>query len=187
MLQYLSKLDPTQSVYTGMYMWAGKELFAHGGSGFMVSRPAMQTITTYYYQHQKELEDFVDNNWAGDCALGRAMRDAGVPFTNAWPVVQGDYPGWLTYDAADGRSMADAIARLWCTPVATFHHVSPDAVRDIWDIEQEWITKQSVSHLSCFIFEKLMANMVITKEHQRCSTTKGRVRSVHHATDGRVT
>ena len=68
--------------------------------------------------------------------------------------MQGDYPGWLTYDAAEGRSTVDAVARVWCTPVATFHHTSPDAIHDMWVVEQEWIAEQDeVSHLSCFTRE----------------------------------
>ena len=155
MLQYLSALDPTQELYTGMYMWAGADLFAYGGSGFVVSRAATQTVATYYSLHKEELEDFFDHNWAGDCALGKAMRDAGVPFPNAWPVMQGDYPGWLTYDAAEGRSMADAIARFWCTPVATSHHVSPDAVHDVWVVEQECIAKNRNVSYSAGLIRKI--------------------------------
>ena len=150
MLQYLSALDHAKPLYTGMYMWSGTDLFLYGGAGFVVSHTAMQMFATYYSLHKEELEAFVDENWAGDWALGKAMQDAGVPFTNAWPVMQGDYPGWLTYDGASGRSMMEGIAKVWCTPVATFHHVSPDAVRDLWAVEQAWTVKEdSVSHQSC--------------------------------------
>ena len=162
MLQYLSALDPTQPLYRGMYMWSGSDIFAYGGAGFILSRPAMQAVAAHYSQHQKEFEDFVDDHWAGDHALGKAVTDAGVPFKNAWPVMQGDYPGWLMFDSAEGRSMADAIARVWCTPVATFHHTSPDAIRDMWTVEQEWNTEQDdVSHLSCLIQKKKNGDLML--------------------------
>jgi hypothetical protein len=118
-------------------MYIGPDLFAHGGSGFIVSNPAMQRVVNYYGWHKTQLEDAVDHHWAGDCILGTAFRDSGVKFTNAWPIVQGDYPGWVTYDGPEGR---DAIAKVWCTPVATYHHVSPEAVKGMWEVEQAWIT-----------------------------------------------
>ena len=55
------------------HMWSGPGIFAYGGAGFIVSRPAMHRVATYYSLHQKEFEDFVDNHWAGDHALGKAV------------------------------------------------------------------------------------------------------------------
>jgi hypothetical protein len=152
MLEFLSTLNSTQSVYTGMYMWVGHDLFPYGGAGFVVSRPAMESVVAYFHDHKDELEKYVDNHFNGDAAIGKAMGDSGVRFFNAWPVMQADYPGWLTFDveAAKNWPMMDAIARFWCRPVVTFHHVSPDAVRGLWLVEREWIRQQSqVGHERC--------------------------------------
>jgi hypothetical protein len=73
-------------------MFIGDVLFAHGGSGFVVSRPAMKMIVDFYASHQEEIEKFTHEHWAGDYVLGKVFKDAGVPFTNSWPIFQGDYP-----------------------------------------------------------------------------------------------
>ena len=154
MLQFLSTLDSTESVYTGMYMWVGRDLFPYGGAGFVVSRPALQAAVAHYHDHKEELENFVDNHFNGDAAIGKAMGDAGVRFFNAWPVMQADYPGWLTFDvdAAKNWPMVDAIARFWCRPVVTFHHVSQDAVRALWLVERKWLRQQGkVGHWCCLL------------------------------------
>ena len=147
MLQFLATLDPNESVYAGMYMWVQSELFPYGGAGFVVSRPALQAAVAYYNDHEEKLEKFVDQHFNGDAAIGEVMKGAGARFFNAWPSMQADYPGWLTFDveAAKNWPMVDAIARFWCRPVVTFHHVTPDAVRALWLVEQEWIKQLSDS------------------------------------------
>lgn len=128
-------------------MSAGGGHFIYGGAGFIVSRPALQAVVTHYAKYKQELEELTDHKWAGDDVLGKAFADAGVGFKDIWPYMQGDYPGWLTHLPLNGGSMEDGIARAWCLPVGTFHHVTPDAVRDVWHAEQEWIGKQT--EVSC--------------------------------------
>lgn len=45
LLQYLSLLDHTKPYYLGAGTCLGEHLFAHGGSGFVVSQPAMRQVT----------------------------------------------------------------------------------------------------------------------------------------------
>lgn len=143
-MQYLSALDPRDSIYLGSQMFIGSDLFAHGGSGFVVSQPAMRTLVAHYDHYRRDLEKFTDGHWAGDCVLGKAFADAGVGFTNAWPTTQGDYPGIVPYARPDGRPIADPNVRVWCYPVATYHHVSPATIEDLWNFEQSWIKEQKV-------------------------------------------
>lgn len=138
----------------GSQMYIGPDLFAHGGSGFVVSQPAMRTFVSHYEDHKQALEEFTDHHWAGDCVLGTAFRDAGVKFTNAWPITQGDYPGLVPYAGPDGRPVANPSARVWCYPVATYHHVSPETVEDLWNFEQDWIANRMV----CNSFRFFVAN-----------------------------
>ena len=142
MLQYLSVLDYTKPHYTGSQMFIGNVLFAHGGSGFMVSQPAMRLVVEHYAGHKAEIEAFTDGHWAGDCVLGKAFTDAGVRFTSAWPIVQGDYPGIVPYARPDGRPVASESMRVWCYPTVSYHHVSPPVIDDLWGFEQQWIGSQ---------------------------------------------
>ncbi|KAK3056315.1 hypothetical protein LTR09_002822 [Extremus antarcticus] len=141
MLQLLATLDSRQLVYQGQFMSAGADNFVYGGAGIIVSQAALQAVVAYYSSHKKELEDFTDHHWAGDAVLGKAFKEAGVLLTDIWPIMQGDYPGWLTY--LPGGTLTDGIARAWCKPVANFHHVTPDAVRALWHTEQEWLERRT--------------------------------------------
>lgn len=74
--QYLATLDHTKPVYTGSQTYIGDDLFAHGGSGFAVSEPAMRKVVDYYATHKSEIEQFIDGHWAGDCVLGKTFTES---------------------------------------------------------------------------------------------------------------
>ncbi|KAI6915052.1 hypothetical protein D0869_00488 [Hortaea werneckii] len=143
--QYLATLDPTDLIYAGSQMFISGILFAHGGSGFIVSQPAMRRVVDHYSVHKADIEEFTDGHWAGDCVLGKAFTDAGVPFTNAWPAIQGDYPGLVPYARADGRSVPDESLREWCYPTVSYHHMSPVMTQQLWSFEQEWMMKHNAT------------------------------------------
>lgn len=135
--QYLATLDSTEPVYAGKQMLIGDDLFAHGGSGFVVSQPALRTVVDYYTAHKAEIEEFTAGHWAGDCVLGKAFTDSGVPFTNAWPAFQVDYPGLVQYTRADARAN-DKTSRLWCGTPISYHHMSAAMVEEMWNFEKNW-------------------------------------------------
>jgi hypothetical protein len=150
LLEYLSKLDPNQPIYAGQNIVAGPELtFQAGDSGIVMSKPAMQVYSDFYAQNKDEMEHVVHNRGAGDLALGKAMNMSEMSATNAWPVLQSASPGWLTFAAAENRTMVNSIAEVWCAPVATFHHVTPSVIREMWDLEQQWLAKQDEVRLFC--------------------------------------
>jgi hypothetical protein len=143
LLEYLSKLDPTQPICAGQHIVAGPELtFLAGDSGIVMSKPAIQAYSDFYAEHKDEMEHIVHNRGAGDLALGKAMNMSEISATNAWPVLQSASPGWLTFAAAENRTMVNSIAEVWCAPVANFHHVTPSVVREMWDLEQQWLAEQ---------------------------------------------
>ncbi|CAD0083777.1 unnamed protein product [Aureobasidium vineae] len=88
LLEYLVVLDSSKPHYTGSIMFIGDTVFAHGGSGFMVSQPAMRMVVNQYTAHKAEIEAYTDGHWAGDCVLGKVFTEAGVKFTDAWPIMQ---------------------------------------------------------------------------------------------------
>ncbi|KAI6838160.1 glycosyltransferase family 31 protein [Hortaea werneckii] len=137
--------DRTDLIYAGSQMFISGVLFAHGGSGFIVSQPTMQRVVDHYSVHKTEIEEFTDGHWAGDCVLGKAFTDSGVPFTNAWPAIQGDYPGLVPYARADGRSVPDESLREWCYPTISYHHMSPGMTQQLWSFEQEWMMNHNAT------------------------------------------
>ena len=125
-------------------MFANNVLFAHGGSAFVVSQPAMRMVVDYYTVHKTEIEAEVDKLWAGDVILGKTFANAGVSFKNAWPLIQGDHPGLLAYARPDGRPVADDQVRQWCYPAVSYHHMTPAMVEDMWNFEQQWAGNNDV-------------------------------------------
>ncbi|KAI5241006.1 hypothetical protein E4T42_08188 [Aureobasidium subglaciale] len=142
LLEYLAVLDPSKPHYTGSIMFIGDTVFAHGGSGFMVSQPAMRVVVEQYAAHKTEIEAYTNGHWAGDCVLGKVFTEAGVKFTDAWPIMQGDYPGLVAYARPDGRPIADPNKRVWCYPTVSYHHLSPDMIEDLWKFEQDWLANK---------------------------------------------
>ena len=135
LLNYLNVLDWTKPYYIGGQIWIGNILFAHGGTGFAVSRPALEAVVSMFATDQKGWEDFTNSQWAGDCVLGKAFADAQAPLTQAWPIWQNDDIGFMNYARDDNAR------RLWCKPTVSYHHLSPAAVEDMWLFEQGWIER----------------------------------------------
>ena len=147
--QWLASKDPAEPHYTGSQMFANHILFAHGGSGFAVTQPAMRMVVEHYTAHKAEIEAFTDKHWAGDVVLGKAFKDAGVSFSNAWPLIQGDFPGLLAYARPDGRPVADSKLRQWCYPAVSYHHMTPDMIKDMWNFEQHWARNNDAVSQPC--------------------------------------
>lgn len=133
LLNYLAVLDYTRPYYIGAQTWIGDIVFAHGGTGYLVSRPALENVVNLFASHKKEWEDYTAGHWAGDCVLGKALADSGAPLMFGWPMFQGDDIGKMYYDRTYNEH------RLWCTATISYHHLSPYVVKELWDFEQEWI------------------------------------------------
>ena len=149
LLNYLRALDWTKPYYVGGQIWIGDIVFAHGGTGFAVSRPALTQVVNMFRENQKEWEDFTNGHWAGDCVLGKAFKDSGAPLLYAWPIWQADDVGNMNYERVDNGH------RLWCKPSVSYHHLSPSVVEEMWGFEQEWISKNldvSLSFVSLPLF-----------------------------------
>ncbi|KAK3623773.1 hypothetical protein LTR56_021426 [Elasticomyces elasticus] len=138
MLQWLPTLDPSEASYHGSEVQIGEDIFAHGGSAFLLSRPAMQRVANLYISEPEEWHDRTAHHWAGDCILGTALAHAGVPFTWAWPMFQGGNPADMDWtEAKDER-------KLWCAPALSYHHFEPHEIESMWTFEQHRISALAV-------------------------------------------
>ncbi|KAJ9654192.1 hypothetical protein H2201_009037 [Coniosporium apollinis] len=128
LLQLLSRLDPTEPLYFGSAFVLGDTVFAHGGTGYVISNAAAKKFEDIHDQeHIAKWELETSNNCCGDAILAVAFLDAGVPLTPAWPLVQGESPSTLDWSE-----------RVWCTPAVTWHHVHPFEIEALWEFEQTW-------------------------------------------------
>ncbi|TIA29925.1 hypothetical protein D6C78_09925 [Aureobasidium pullulans] len=129
LLVYLSHLDWTKPYYLGGQINIGGIEFGQGGNGYVISRPALEKVVSHYQNHQKEYEDFTEGHWAGDCVLGKALKDSGTSLTRVWPIFQGDDVGNMNYNHQTQ----------WCQPTVSYHHVSPSEIQDLYDFEKAWM------------------------------------------------
>ena len=146
LLAWLSMLDASQPLYLGHQMRIGEITFAYGGSGFVISNPAMRTLVEHCETHQESLDQFTGTHWAGDCVLGKAMLDAGIPLSFSWPTLLGDALVDLDLKSRIGPDQIP----LWCHYATTYHHLSPSDVVEYNEFEREFASAVS-PHLFCLI------------------------------------
>ena len=103
--------------------------FAHGGTGFVLSHPALKMLVDSYQADISEWLQYVEDTWAGDVALGAVLQEEGAHFINAKAIFQGEEVGNVPYERNDW----------WCAPTVSYHHLSPVVVEDMWRFEQEWM------------------------------------------------
>ena len=134
LLQWLRQLDPSKPLYYGSENQIGDDVFAHGGSVFVMSKPAVQRGAEAYRDREDELHLFTDWHWAGDCILGKTLLESGVPLTWSWPMFQGGQPEKMDFTEKKGDKK-----KLWCAPALSYHHFSPSEMKRMWQFEQSWI------------------------------------------------
>lgn len=133
MLQWLQQLDPSQPLYFGNENQIGPDIYAHGGSVFVMSFPAVLKAAEAYAAEEDKWNTWTARHWAGDCVLGKLLKEAGVPLTWTWPMLQGGHPAKMNFGEAK------AAKSLWCAPSLSYHHFSPGEMVQMWQFEQNWI------------------------------------------------
>lgn len=135
LLAWLERFDASKPLYIGTETQIADVIFAHGGSGFMISNPAMKRAVDEYDDNSVELHEYTDAHWAGDCVLGKVLSNVGVDLTFSWPILQNTNIGELDeFTTAFYR-------RPWCFPAVAFHHLSPSDVKFLHDFEQRRLAK----------------------------------------------
>lgn len=114
--------------------------FAHGGSGYLISRLAMERIVG------GSPDNFLDiwgpqamNECCGDYLIGRVMQqEVNLSISDARPFFQGAKPedAWYATD-------------LWCHPVVTMHHTTPQQISELWSLGSEGNMAWNRSNVSC--------------------------------------
>ena len=134
LLQWLEKLDHTKDLYYGSEVQIGPDIFAHGGSVFIMTRSAIQKGAEIYAEKQDFWHQWTGGHWAGDCVLGKALLEAGVPLIWSWPMFQGGHPEKMDFTEKKGPDK-----KLWCTPALSYHHLAGPEFTRLWQFEQNWI------------------------------------------------
>jgi hypothetical protein len=149
LLAYLSMLDPKDDLYLGNPMYIGDILFAHGGSGFVISQAAMQKVTEHRQKHLVAYDKYTAREWAGDMVLGRLFQDVGVEMVQLFPHFNGDPV--TTFDHISTKQNRSP----WCYAPITYHHMRREEIQKLWAFEQSWRREE----------KGLLANRDVFKEY----------------------
>ncbi|KAI9370170.1 hypothetical protein BJX61DRAFT_107454 [Aspergillus egyptiacus] len=132
MLSWLAKLDHRQPRYLGNQMQVRDVLFGHGGSGFVISRPAMERAAALLAEKRDYWDSVTKEEWAGDCVLGMLLKEAGVSLDWSWPMLQIAPPKEIIHFETNYGLTS------WCYPPVTFHHVKPNEIAELDWFERTW-------------------------------------------------
>ncbi|KAF2139679.1 glycosyltransferase family 31 protein, partial [Aplosporella prunicola CBS 121167] len=133
LLEWLQRFDPSKPYYIGGQSWVGEHQFGHGGTGFVVSNPALSMLVEKRAQNLDSFDQLTANTWVGDLVLGEAFETVGIYLTPAWPTLQGETPYSLDYTEHH-----------WCYPVVSWHHMPPEWIKAVWEFEQEWLSSNKL-------------------------------------------
>lgn len=139
MLAWLDHFDASKPWYLGQQMMIGDVVFAYGGAGFAISQPALKKVVEHRNANLKHYDDYTAGHWAGDCVLGKALADAGVPLHWSFPTLSNEEPADTDFESGFGG----AEKHPWCYYAASYHHIPPLEYSRFYSFEQKWY--QSVS------------------------------------------
>ncbi|KAI8905174.1 hypothetical protein EDD86DRAFT_182583, partial [Gorgonomyces haynaldii] len=127
----LSQFDPSQPIYIGsanvfqgcdgVTRFGDGPAFAHGGSGIIVSKGAVQKILPILDKCIVKYKDC----WAGDIRLGLCLRDAGI-------LITGDH----TFNR-DPPHRKYGFTIDPCDRPSTFHHLLVDQIQSLYELEMK--------------------------------------------------
>jgi Fringe-like len=128
LLTWLSTMDPTKKSYFGSGVFIGEDLFAHGGSGIVMSRAAVYEIVVAHQGTAARWDLDMRAKCCGDLVLGLAFKEFGIELQNARPFMSGETPSTLPFGPGTPEYM--------CTPALTMHHLTPADMRELVEFER---------------------------------------------------
>jgi len=152
---WLARLDSTKPQYIGNPVQINDIIFAHGGSGIVLSSPAMHLVSDHYSSYGEEINNFTTEQWAGDLVLGKVLADVGVTLSWSWPMLHGGMPWDFDY-------FGDAFhKRIWCYPAISYHHANATEVEQLWQFSQEWFQNENRLLLHSDVFRDFILPQIM--------------------------
>ncbi|EFQ98313.1 hypothetical protein MGYG_01346 [Nannizzia gypsea CBS 118893] len=151
LVTWLENFDSSKPYYLGNQMQIGDTIFAHGGSGFVLSHAALKRVVEYHSSLVKEWDTLTAEHWAGDEILGKALNNAGVGLLWSWPMLQGSTPWNFDPFSSSYNKLP------WCYPPIAYHHMGSEDIRELWEFEERWFKENGNSALLRHrdVFQKL--------------------------------
>ena len=122
--RFLTYFNPRSAYYFGAPIWPRKKtVFAHSGSGFVLSRAALDKIMALgrmfgENKHFPGTHFFgidIKKQCCGDEALAQVLKKSGVPLRGYWPMFNGEKASTLRFNKDQ-----------WCEAIVTMHLLEED-------------------------------------------------------------
>ncbi|KAI1439018.1 hypothetical protein GGR50DRAFT_685077 [Xylaria sp. CBS 124048] len=161
LLAWLKHYDPSKPWYLGQQMQIGDVVFAYGGAGFVISQPALRMVVEHRNANLAFYDDFTANHWAGDCVLGKALLDAGVPLTWAYPTLSNEDPADTNFDS----DFSGPEKHPWCYYAASYHHLPSAEYQTFYNFEHNWYeTNQTLLRHKDVFFNYVLPRIASERE-----------------------
>jgi len=129
LMQWLSTMDPNKKLYLGSVALIGNFPFGHGGSGYIVSRAAMEEFVGKHPGVGNEFDVRARKECCGDYLFAVAMENkTGIKVQHMWPTINGEKPFTLPYGPSH-----------WCHPIVTMHHLNSDEINSFFNFERKFL------------------------------------------------
>ncbi|KAF2199714.1 hypothetical protein GQ43DRAFT_442236 [Delitschia confertaspora ATCC 74209] len=134
LLRFLQSLNPSKALYIGSPVWPpNKPVFAHGGSGFILSQTALQRLSKHGENfrthgragsHQFGLD--MTQECCGDEVLAKVLSNIGITNRGYWPMFNGETPSTVRFGSEQ-----------WCEAIVTLHHMHDRDFEDLRRFERD--------------------------------------------------
>ncbi|KAF9637075.1 putative fringe-like protein [Lasiodiplodia theobromae] len=131
LVEWLQMFDADAPWYLGEPEQVGADVFANGGAGVVLSVEAARKVSTLYKENAERVERITASRPNGPAALGRVLKEVGVPLTWSWPNLQSGSPSRMDWGEARHE-----FGRLWCHRAVSYHGISTDEIDYLYTAEQ---------------------------------------------------
>jgi hypothetical protein len=130
--RFLTNFNSKSAHYFGSPVWPKKKtVFAHGGSGFVLSRGALNKIMAFgrmfgenkHFPGTHFFGQDVKKQCCGDEVLAQVLKKSGVPLRGYWPMFNGEKHSTVRFNSEQ-----------WCDAIITMHHLQDDDFTEL----QKW-------------------------------------------------
>ncbi|KAK9451252.1 uncharacterized protein V1518DRAFT_408069 [Limtongia smithiae] len=134
LMAWLKTLNYRHALYMGSPVGNPPIRFGHGGSGVVISRGTMLRTFGQDPDLYKRWDKETIRDCCGDHMVARAFYKLGVKIAEGdgvYPYAKWKFQGepeWLVFGNQDN----------WCSPIMSFHHISPQDIQKIYEFEQEF-------------------------------------------------
>lgn len=146
LVRWLSTLDASQQYLLGHPTFCdydGKStMFTHGGSGIVLSQGIMQASFGADQEFEHSHDDLIQKSAFGDALLSKSIYDSPqVHLTELSP------EGGEKFNS-DPPRVLKFTRNNWCSPIMSFHHITPTDAAHLYDFQRRIEPKLSASSSS---------------------------------------